>query len=136
MADRYPCLITIDWHGAFNRLHRDYRDGSWHPYLPILLRPRGSSVCARCSMRIRPCWRKITSILRSLPARGRMFPLARIKLRVSRWHRARRQSKNGVECRHWVEAPVKTENIFIEIGLEMIRGDPPVMRAENPRLQI
>src|SRR5580704_5929240 len=46
------------------------------------------------------------------------------------------KSQNGVEGIHRIEATVETKHEFIEIGLQMTRFDPAMMRAVNPRLQI
>jgi len=63
-------------------------------------------------------------------------PFSGIKLRVSRRNGPRRDPQNGVERVHRIEAAVKTENEFVEIGLQMTRFDSAVMGAIDPRLQI
>jgi hypothetical protein len=67
---------------------------------------------------------------------SRVNPFPGIKLRVSRRNSPRRNSQNGIEGIHWVEAAVETKYEFIEIGLQMTRLDSTVMGAINPRFQI
>lgn len=46
------------------------------------------------------------------------------------------QPQNGIERRHRIESSVEPEDVFVEIRLQVVLGDGPMMRAENPRLQI
>jgi hypothetical protein len=67
---------------------------------------------------------------------SRVYPPPRIKLRVSRGNGPGRNSQNGIEGIHWIEAAVEAKNEFIEVGLQMTRFDPAVVSAVDPRLQI
>ena len=74
----------------------------------------------------------ITSTLRN--SGRRMLPVARIKLVVSCGSRAGRNPQNRVERGHGVEAPIEPENILVQISLQMVMSDGPMMGAQNPRL--
>ena len=65
-----------------------------------------------------------------------MNPFPGIKLRISRRNGPRRNPQNGVEGIHRVEATVETKYELVEISLQMMRLDPAVMGAIDPRLQI
>ena len=67
-------------------------------------------------------------------SQGWVNPIARIKRRVGWRDAVGGQPQNGVEGRHWVEAPVEAEDVFVEVGLQMVLGDGSVVRAENPGL--
>ena len=46
------------------------------------------------------------------------------------------QAQNGIECSHWVEAPVEAEYVLVEVGLQMVLGDSAMVGSEDPRFQI
>ena len=71
-----------------------------------------------------------------MPPLSRVYPFSGIKLRVRRGNRPRRDPQNRVEGIHRIEAAVKPEHEFIEVGLQMTRFYPAVMSAIDPRLQI
>jgi hypothetical protein len=66
----------------------------------------------------------------------RVCPPPGVKLRISRRNGPRRNPQNGVEGIHRIEAAVKTKYELVEVGLQMMRLDPAVMGAIDPRLQI
>ena len=63
-----------------------------------------------------------------------MFPSARVKLLVRRGSGLRSQSQNRVEGIHWVEPAVKAEDVLVEIRLQVLRLDTPMVCPEKPRL--
>jgi hypothetical protein len=63
-------------------------------------------------------------------------PFPGVKLRISRWDGPRRNPQNGVEGIHWVEAAVEAKYELVEVGLQMMRLDPAMVGAIDPRLQI
>src|ERR1700720_4170481 len=94
-------------------------------------------VCVNPLKRIEVCSLRITNIssLRIQPL-CRVNPFPGIKLRVSRRNSPRRNSQNGVEGIHRIEATVETKYEFIEVGLQMTRFDTPVVSAIDPCLQV
>jgi hypothetical protein len=76
------------------------------------------------------CLRRTThSSLRMLPSPG-------VELRVGRGNNARRDPQDGVERVHWVEPTIEAEHVFVQVRLQVLRLDPPVMRAVQPGLQV
>ena len=65
-----------------------------------------------------------------------MSPFPGVKLRVGRRNGPRRNPQNGVERVHRIETAIKTKYKLVEVGLQMMRFDPAVMGAIDPRLQI
>jgi hypothetical protein len=66
----------------------------------------------------------------------RMHPFPGIELRVSWRNGPRRNPQNGVEGIHRIEPAIEAKYELIEVGLQMTRFDPAMMRAVDPRLQI
>ena len=66
----------------------------------------------------------------------RVGPFPGVKLSIGRRNGPRRNPQNGVEGIHRVEATVETKYELVEISLQMMRLDPAVMGAIDPRLQI
>ena len=76
-------------------------------------------------------YRKTTTTLR-----GGMNPVPGVKCRIGRRHAADGKPQHGIESGHRVKPPVEPEDVFIEIRLQVVLGNGPMMRAENPRLQV
>jgi hypothetical protein len=71
-----------------------------------------------------------------LPLLRRVSPFARVKLRVSRWNRAGGDPENGVKSRHRIKPTIETENVFVEVGLQMFGLNTTVMRPLDPSFQV
>ena len=65
-----------------------------------------------------------------------MLPLARIQPIVCGAFAVRADAQERAEGGERVEAPVKAEGELIEVGLQMLRLDAPMMRAAKPCLQV
>ena len=65
-----------------------------------------------------------------------MLQQPRKNLRVRRRNGLHRQAQDRIKPRHWVEAPIETEDVLIQVRLQVLRLDTPVMRSHDPRLQV
>ena len=61
--------------------------------------------------------------------------IPRVKLGVGWRHGPSGEPQHRVESGHRVEAAVEAERVLVEVSLQMLRRNP-VMRAQNPRLQV
>ena len=60
------------------------------------------------------------------PSRSRVDPLPGIQFLVGRWHGAYDQTEHRIECPHRVEAPIESEDVLVEIRVEMLLADAVV----------
>jgi hypothetical protein len=65
-----------------------------------------------------------------------MRPLPRIKLGISRRNGAGGNPQNRVKRCHRIKATVESEDVLVEVGLQMFRLDPAVMSPLNPSFQV
>ncbi len=65
-----------------------------------------------------------------------MFPLTGIKLRISRRNNVRGNSKDRVKRCHRIKTTVEAEHILVEVSLQMLRLNAPVVRSFDPSLHI
>ncbi len=65
-----------------------------------------------------------------------MSPLARVKLRISRWYGVGGDPQNGMKRRHRIEAAIETKNVLVEVGLQMLWLDTAMMRPLDPSFQV
>src|SRR3990167_5763484 len=65
-----------------------------------------------------------------------VLPLARIKTGIGRAFAIRADAQQRAEGVEGVKAAIEAENELIQVGLQVLRLDAPVMRAAKPRLQI
>src|ERR1700682_6458927 len=97
----------------------------------------GSPVCASHLRGTEACSLRIISILpRRTHQLSRVSPFPGVKLRIGWRNGPRRNPQNGVEGIHWVETAVKPKYELVEVSLQMMRLNPAVMGAIDPRLQI
>src|ERR1019366_5276335 len=80
--------------------------------------------------------RTINILLRRTRPLRRVRPLPGIKLRISWRNNPRRNPQNGVECGHRIEPSIKTKHVLIEVGLQMLWFNAPMMRSLDPGFQI
>jgi len=76
-------------------------------------------------------WARITSFLQA-----RMLPLPGIKLFVGRRARPGDQTKDRVKRRHRIKTAIKTKDIFVEVGLQVLGADGSVVGAEYPGFEV
>ena len=65
----------------------------------------------------------------------RVYPLAAVQCVIGRGYGVRRESQDGVKCRHRVEAAIEPEDILVEVGLQMLLADS-VVRAKQPCFEV
>ena len=66
----------------------------------------------------------------------RVFPIAAVKVGIGRAFAVGADAEQRAEGVERVEAPVKAEGKFVEVGLQMLGLDAPVMRPLQPSFQV
>ena len=65
-----------------------------------------------------------------------MLPLSTIQTFVCRGHRMGRQPQDAVEGGHGVEAPIEPECVLVQVSLQVLLADVPVVSPQDPSLQV